>query len=116
LAANLQSLKLAGFFDLRLMAAVDPGRFVDMFHLQVKDGLVGVDGTVYAVGLNQMVQIEGCGHDGSPVADKHLRSYQADPWGATTEATFSITIGYGFPESAVFSGGRALRQSDRGGG
>jgi hypothetical protein len=37
---------------------------------------------------------------------------KARPVCATTGAVFSITMGYGFPKSAVFLGGGALRQPD----
>ena len=61
LAPDLQGLELARLRDLRLMAAIDPGSFEDVRHLQVEKGGVGVDRAVDAVGLDQVVDVES-GH------------------------------------------------------
>ena len=55
LPTNLHGEIVANFFHLRIMAAIDPSLFKDMFHFKIKQLLIGVDALVNAVWLNQMV-------------------------------------------------------------
>ena len=53
LAADLHGDVVAGLFDLRLVAAIDPGLLPDVLHLPIEYLLIGVDGLMDAVGFDQ---------------------------------------------------------------
>src|ERR1700733_2349352 len=53
LAADLHRGVVTGLLQLRFVAAVHPGLFPDVGHLAIEDGLVGIDGSVDAIGFDE---------------------------------------------------------------
>jgi hypothetical protein len=55
LTPDLHGEVVADLFDLRLVSAIDPSLFKNVFHFKIKKFLIRVDALVNAVWLNQVI-------------------------------------------------------------